>query len=144
MQWTHLANALSFSAFQSTSHRETNLLSKQLYFQSRTDDNEMRDFHREIFFRITSCLEQLLPSCKYFLLTILLVSYFSKINTFSSQLLFQRSFFSRISNYSEYVLCPSGGYFEQLLFQKRNLFRSRYFLKKSLFLIVLRNQFHGI
>ena len=145
MQWTHLANALSFSAFQSTSHCETNLLSKQLYFQSRTDDNEMRDFHREIFFRIPSCLEQLLPSCKYFLLTILfLVSYFSKINTFSSQLLFQRGFFSRISNYSEYVLFPSGAYFELLLFQKRNLFRSRYFLKKSLFLIVLRNQFHSI
>ena len=145
MRRSNLANALSFSVIQDTSHGETNLLSKQLYFQSRIDYNEMRDFCREIFFRIPSCLEQLLPSYKYFLLTILfLITYFLKINTFSAQLMFRSSFFSRISNYSEYVLFRSGAYSEQLLFHNSNLFRGRYFLKKSLFLIVLRNEFHSI
>ena len=144
MQRSNLANTLSFSVIQDTSHCETNLLSKQPYFQSRIDYNEIRDFCREIFFRIPSCLEQLLPSYKYFLLTILfLISYFLKINTFSAQLLFQ-SFSSRISNYSKYALFRSDAYSEQLLFQKRHIFRGRYFLKKSLFLIVLRNQFHSI
>ena len=33
---------------------------------------------------------------------------------------------------------------KQLLFQKMNFFRSRYFLQMSLFLIVPRNQFHSI
>ena len=145
MQRSNLANALSFSLIQDTSHGETNLLSKQLYFQSRIDHNEMRDFCREIFFRIPSCLEQLLPSYKYFLLTILfLISYFLKINTFSAQLLFRKSFFSTISNYSGYVFFQSGAHSEQLLFQKRNLFRGRYFLKKSPFPIVWCNQFHSI
>ena len=105
----------------------------------------MRNFRREIFFRIPSCLGQLIPSYKYFVLTILfLINYFLKINTFSAQLLFRTSFFFRISNYSEYVLFRSGAFCGQLLFQKRNLFRGRYFLIKSLFLLVLRNQFHSI
>ena len=60
------------------------------------------------------------------------------------QLMFRKSFFSRISNYSEYVLFRSSAYSEQQLFQKRNFFRDRYFLQKSLFLIVLLNQFHSI
>ena len=145
MQRSNLANALSFSVIQDTSHDETNLLPKQLYFQSRIDYNEMREFCREILFRIPSCLEQLLLSYKYFLSTIpFLISYFLKINTFSAQLLFRKSFFSRISNYLEHVLFRRSAYSEQLLLQRRNLFRGRYFLKKSLFLIVLRNQFHSI
>ena len=145
MQRSNLANTLSFSVIQDTSHCETNLLSKQPYFQSRIDYNEIRDFCREIFFRIPSCLEQLLPSYKYFLLTILfLISYFLKINTFSAQLLFRKSFFSTISNYSGYVFFQSGAHSEQLLFEKRNLFRGRYFLNKSPFPIVWCNQFHSI
>ena len=43
-------NALSFSVFQNTSYHETNLLSKQLYFQSSIDYNKMGDFRREFFF----------------------------------------------------------------------------------------------
>ena len=114
--------------------RETNLLSKHLYFQSSTDCIEMIDFIREIFFRIPSCLEQLLPSYKYFLVTMhFLISYFLKINAFPSQLLFWRIFFSRISNYSEHALFQSSAYSEQLHFQKRNLFRGRHFLKKVTF-----------
>ena len=35
------ANALSFRVFQNTSHRETNFLSKQLYFQSSIDYTEI-------------------------------------------------------------------------------------------------------
>ena len=62
-----------------------------------------------------------------------LISYFLKINTFWVQLLLRRSFFSRKSNYSKYVLFRSGVYSEQLLFQKRNLFRDRYFFKKKHF-----------
>ena len=131
MQRSNLANALSFSIFPNTSHLETNLLSKHLYFQSRIDYNKMRDFRREIFFRTPSCLGQLIPPYKYFVLTILfLINYFLKINTFSTQLLFRKSFFFRISNYSEYVLFRNGAYSGQLLFQKRNLFRGRSFLKK--------------
>ena len=134
MQRSNLANAISFSVFQNSSHRETNLLSKHLYFQSSIVYNEMIDFIREIFFRIPSCLEQLLPSYKYFLVTMLfLISYFSKINTFPPQLLFWGNFFSRISNYSGYVLFQSGAYSELLHFQKRNLFRGRHFLKKVTF-----------
>ena len=138
MQRSNLANALSFSVFHNTSHRKPNLLSKQLYFQRSFDHNEMRDFRREIFFRIPSCLEQLLPSYNYFLVTIpFLISYFLKIyisiNTFPAQLLFWGSFFSRISNYPEYVLFRNGAYSEQLNFQKRNLFRGMYFLKKVTF-----------
>ena len=145
MQRSILAKAPSFSVFQNTIHLETILLSKHLYFQSRIDYDEMRNFRREIFFRIPSCLGQLIPSYKYFVLTILfLINYFLKINTFSAQLLFRKSFFFRISNYSEYVLFRSGAFYGQLLFQKRNLFRGRYFLIKSLFLVVLRNQFHSI
>ena len=145
MQRSNLAKAPSFSVFQNTIHLETILLSKHLYFQSRIDYNEMRNFRREIFFRIPSCLGQLIPSYKYFVWTILfLINYFLKINTFSAQLLFRKSFFFRISNYSEYVLFRSGAFYGQLLFQKRNLFRGRYFLIQSLFLVVLRNQFHSI
>ena len=145
MQRSNLANSLSFSVIQDTIHGETNLLPKQLYFQSRINVNEMRDFCREIFFRIPSCLEQLLPSYKYFLSTIpFLINYFFKINTFSAQLLFRKSFFCRISNHSEHVLVRRSAYSVQLLLQRRNLFRGRYFLKESLFLIVLRNQFHSI
>ena len=145
MQRSNLAVALSFSVFQNTIHLETILLPKHLYFQSRIAYKEMRNFRREIFFRIPSCLGQLIPSYKYFVLTILfLINYFLKINTFSAQLLFRKSFFFRISNYSEYVLFRSGAFYGQLLFQKRNLFRGRYFLIKSLFLVVLRNQFHSI
>ena len=105
----------------------------------------MRDFCREIFFRIPSYLEQLLPPYKYFLLAILfLINYFFKINTFSAQLLFWKSLFSRISNYLEHVLFRRSVYSEQLLLQRRNLFRGRYFVKKSLFLIVLPNLFYSI
>ena len=58
------------SVFQNTSHRETNLLSKHLYFQSSINYNEMRAAtwssyffaKRFFFFRIPSCLQQLLPS----------------------------------------------------------------------------------
>ena len=141
MQQSNLENALSFSLFQNTSHCET---CYQTYYHSRYIFGaeliimKWEIFAEGIFFRIPSCLEQLLPS--YFLLKIVfLISYFLKINTFSTQLLFRKSFFSRISNYSDYVLFWSSAYSGQLLFQKRNLFRGRYFLKNSLFLIVLRN-----
>ena len=42
LQPSSFANALSFSVFQNTSHRKTNFLSKQLYFQSSIDYIEMR------------------------------------------------------------------------------------------------------
>ena len=73
VQWSNLANTLSFSALRNTSHHETNLLSKQLYFQS-SNYNEIHEssclkqllFCRKIFFRVSSCLEQLLLSYNYF------------------------------------------------------------------------------
>ena len=124
---------------------------KQSYYQSTYISRaeliimKWKIFAERFFFRIPSCLGQLIPSYKYLVLTILfLINYFLKINTFSAQLLFRKSFFFRISNYSEYVLFRSGAFYGQLLFQKRNLFRGRYFLIQSLFLVVLRNQFHSI
>ena len=42
LQSSTVANALSFSVFQNTSHREINFLSKQQYFQDRIDYIEMR------------------------------------------------------------------------------------------------------
>ena len=139
MQLSNLANAPSFSVFHNTSRCETNLLSKQVISRAELIITKWEIFGARFFPEYL-----LLPSYKYFLLTILfLVSYFLKINAFSAQLLFQ-SFSSRISNYSKYALFRSDAYSEQLLFQKRHIFRGRYFLKKSLFLIVLRNQFHSI
>ena len=38
----HFANALSLRVFQNTSHRETNFLPKQLYFQSSIDYIDIR------------------------------------------------------------------------------------------------------
>lgn len=60
-----------------------------------------------------SSLEQLLLSNKYFFL----ISYFLKVNTFSAQLLFWRSYFFRTSNYSE------RNYFEVGTFSKSYIFR---------------------
>ena len=53
-------------------------------------------------------------------------------NYFPAQVPFRRSFFFKIRNE------------EQLLFQRKNVFRSWYFLKTVTFLIVLRNHFHSI
>ena len=39
---SNFTNALSFSVFQKASHRGTNFLSKQLYFQDSIDHTEMR------------------------------------------------------------------------------------------------------
>ena len=74
-----------------------------------------------------------------------LISYFLKINTFSAQLLSRRSFFSRISNYSEYVLFRSRYLFWTPTFSQEEP-RSRYFLKTVTFSekLVLRKQFHRI
>ena len=68
-----------------------------------------------------------------------LIRHSLKINIFPAHLLFRRIFFSRISNYSEYVLLPNS-YF----FRKRTFLGVGISWKKSLFLIVLRNQFHSI
>ena len=141
MQRSNLAIALSISVFQNYSHRETNLFTKELYFQSRINYNEIRAatlssyfFAESFFLRITNCLEQLLRS-KYFLVTNTLSnSFFLNINSFSAQLLFQRSFFSRISNYSEYVLFQSRYFFRTVTISEKELFWEQVFLlKKSLF-----------
>ena len=97
---------------------------------------EMRDFHRQILFRIPAEYLELLwlSSYKYFFVTVVfLISFFLKINTFSAQLLIRTRFFSGISNYSKYVLFRSDAYSEQLLFQEMILFRGRYFIKNVTF-----------
>ena len=96
-------NALSFSAFQKTSRRETNLLSKHLYFQSSIDYIEMRVaissscfFCRNIIFRIPNCMEQLLLSNIYFLVTNTLSKhvYFFQAGASSESYFFIRGIFS--------------------------------------------------
>ena len=105
------------------------------------------------FFRTPNCLEQLLLSKNYFLVT----------NTFSDQLLLEdKYFFStatiseelhfRISNYSKHVLFRTGSSSEQLLLQKKNFFKAgiswehkpsseqSFFSEK----LVMRNQLHSI
>ena len=134
MQSFVFSNALSFSVFQNTSNQEINFSSKQLYFQSSIDYTEMRAapwgsyFFANKIFSKPSCLEELLLSNNYFLVT----------NTFSDQLLleykcffstatimFQRSYFCRIQNIYFFDADSSS---KELLFQKKNLFRSRCFL----------------
>ena len=62
---SNFTNALSFSVFQKASHRGTNFLSKQLYFQDSIDHTEMRatTWSSYLFVEITfseylECLEQ--------------------------------------------------------------------------------------
>ena len=127
--------------FQRIWEHQLNFLSKQLYFQSNIDYTEMRGatwssfFFAERFFS-----EYLVVWSSYFFLTTapwlqgrFLISYFLKINSFSVKLHFWKNFFSRMSNYSEHVLFGAGASSEQLLFQKKNFFRSRYFLKTVTF-----------
>ena len=91
--------------------------------------------------------------CYFILITtswqeiLFLTSYFFEINAFSAQLLFHGTFFSRISNYSEHVLFWSRCLFSTTTSSERERERKRereqVFLEYSLFLIVLRNQFHS-
>ena len=136
MQPSNFAKALSFSVFQNTTHHETNFLSKQLYFQSNIDYIEIQLLCPEpYFFLITSSWQQ----------TNFLISYFLKTNTFSAQLLFRRRFFSRISDCSEHILSRSRYFLPNSYFlRKRAFLGGGVSWKQSLFLIVLRNQFHSI
>ena len=112
MQPFSFINTPSFSVFQNTSHRETNFLSKQLYFLSSIDYIKMRAATWSIYFFAESFFSKylLVWSSYFFLITtpryqiLFLISYFLKINTFSAQRLFRRRFLSRKSNYSEHAL----------------------------------------
>ena len=131
MQWSTFTNALSFSVFQNTNHHETNFSSKQLYFQSSIDYTEMRAatwssyFFANKIFPKPSCLEELLLSNNYFLVT----------NTFCDQLLleykcffstatimFRRSYFCRISNYSKHLLFQRRQFFQRATFSEEEPF----------------------
>ena len=132
MQSSTFANALSFSVFQNTGHRQTNFLSRQLHFQSSISYTGIREatwssyfLEKDFFFRSRSCSEELLLSGNYFLVT----------NNFSDQLLleyrcffstitvmFRRSYFFRISNYSKHVLFRSRQFFQTATFSEEELF----------------------
>ena len=97
-------------------HLRTPVTVKQTYYQSsyiqsRIVYNEMRDFHREIFYRMPNCLEQLLPSSKHF-----------GNNTFSSQLLPEDKYFFSTATVSE-----------EHFFQNKKLFRVCTFSMRCLF-----------
>ena len=102
----------------------------------------------QLYWNESSHFKQLLLANNYFLVTswvLFLISYFLKIMNFSAQLLFWRSFFFRIKNYSEHLLFRSGYFFRTATFSGEELFlRADISWKQSLFLIVLRNQFHSI
>ena len=99
---------------------------------------EAASFLQKDFFRIPSCLEELFLSNNHFLVT----------NTFSDQLLleykyffstatvmFRRSYFLRISNYSKHVLFRSRRFFCTATFSEEQLFKEQVFLwEESLFL----------
>ena len=85
-------------------------------------------FHRKIFLRIPSFLEQLLLFNNYFLTT----NTFSdrlllKDKKVSAELLFWRSFFSRMSNYSEHVIFCSRYIFRAVTFSEEDLFYEQVF-----------------
>ena len=106
---------------------------------------EAATFSRKDFFQIGVCSSYFLLITTSWWQILFLISYFFKINTFSAQLLSRRDFFFRISNYSEHVL-----FRKQVLLPNSHFFRRSTFLaaaiswKQSLFVIVLRNQFHSI
>ena len=117
--------------FQNTSHREINFFSKQLYFQSRINLIEIRAaiwswyfITKRLFFRTRSCLEQLLLSNNYFLVT----------NTFSDQLLLedQDSYSFGGATFSELIIIQNMYIFEVAGSSKQVLFL------KNLFLYFLR------
>ena len=91
MQASTFTSALSFSVFQNTSYRKTNLLLKRLHFQNSIDFIEMRAatslrqliFLKKSFSRTHSCLEQLRLPNDYFLAT----------STFSDHLLLKDKYF---------------------------------------------------
>ena len=104
----------------------------QLYFIWE-QSLEAATYSLKYFFRIPRCPEKLLLSNNYFLKeTFFLIRYVLRINTFWAQLLFRRSFFSRMSNHNLYFF-EARAFSEQLLFQKRNFLRSRYFLGRVTF-----------
>ena len=80
-------------------------------------------FCRRIFFSMPSCLERLVISSNYFLVTnTFLNSYFLQVNTFVAQILFQRSFFSRVSSYSEHIVFQSSNFFQTAAFSEEDFF----------------------
>ena len=111
-----------------TSHRSSYIFRAASIILKWEQPLEAATFCQKYFFRTPSCLEELLLSNNYFLVT----------NTFSDQLLleykcffstatimFQRSYFCRIQNIYFFDADSSS---KELLFQKKNLFRSRCFL----------------
>ena len=127
--------------FQRIWEHQLNFLLKQLYFQSNIDYTEMRAATWSSFCSAERFFsEYLVAWSSYFFLIIVpwwqgrfLISYFLKINNFSVKLHFWKNFFSRMSIYSEHLLFEAGASSEQLFFQKKNFFRSRYFLKTVTF-----------
>ena len=132
MQSSTFANALSFSVFQNTGYRQTNFLSRQLHFQSSINYTEIREatwssyfLEKCFFFRSRSCSEELLLSGNYFLVTNnlsdqLLLEYKCFISAIT--VLFRRSYFFRISNYSKHVLFRSRQFFQTATFSEEELF----------------------
>ena len=113
----------------SRSPLETNFKFKQLYFQSSIDYNEMRAatwssyFSKACFIqKIFNCLVQLLLSNNCFLVANTVSDQLLEDKYFFSTATFQRSFFSRISNYSERVLFRSSYFFRTNTFSEEELF----------------------
>ena len=113
---------------------QSSILSTVLYIFQQLHMKQLV-FPRKICFRTPyRCLEQLLLSNNYFLITVTFqVSYFLKINTFSAQLLLRRSYFFRKSNYSEHVIFRSRCLFRTATFSEEQLFQEHVFLENSYF-----------
>ena len=154
MQASTFTSALSFSVFQNTSYRKTNLLLKRLHFQNSNDYIEMRAatslkqliFLKKSFSRTHSCLEQLLFPNNYFLATstffdhlLLKDKYFFSIGIASEERLLQNKQLFRTCTTSKQALLPNsyfgaGGYFQRTvtfseMLDQRNQLNSIYTYK---------------
>ena len=129
MQLSSPANALSFSVFQNTNHGEKKLLIAQAIFseQYHLNWNESSHlkwllFRKMIFFRIPSCLKQLLFNNYFLLINTFSDQLLLKDKYFSVQMLLRRSYFFRISNCLEHVLFRGRQFCQTVTFSEEEYF----------------------
>ena len=109
-----------------TCYQSSCIFKAALFIMKWQKPHEAATFSQKDFFRISSCLEQLLPSYNYFLVTNIFLNQFLIEDKyfFSKATVSEEVIFSRISNYSEYVLFRS---------RHSYFFRRTYLLKRVTF-----------
>ena len=92
-----------------TCYQSSCIFKAALFIMKWEKPHEAATFSQKDFFRISSCLEQLLPSYNYFLVTNIFLNQFLTEDRyfFSKSTVSEELIFSRITYYSEYVLFRS-------------------------------------